>query len=124
MPRALIVAACLILAPACSDPTSPGAEGVGAEIRGEAMTVVNLRSHAIYYFAVDGSDAPLILWGPCTDPDQCPRVEPRGSRAIPLDEIGFWEPTSTVALLYWWHLVPAGDGTLAPDSIRTLVVKR
>jgi hypothetical protein len=72
--------------------------------------------------ALEANALALINWAACTSPDTCPSVKPGEERAIPFAEIRLYTPAAEAAVVYWWHLRPAGHGTFAPDSIRAVRV--
>lgn len=84
----------------------------------------NTNARPIYYFAVERTALALLSWAPCTDPETCPSIDPRSAVNIPFDEIGFWEPSSEEAVVFWWLLEPDQAGGFRPDSVRSMVVRR
>ena len=114
-----LVRAVIIAAVACSSPVGP--VEVEATVQ-QSVRMSNETSAPIYYFAVECDAAALINWAPCTDPATCRGIQPGQSRLIPFSEIGLYTPAAEAALVYWWHLVPSGGGTFAPDSIRAVRV--
>ena len=112
--------ACVVLG--CHDPTGYSvAESVAARTDQSAVELHNGRSAAIYFFIVDRQEAALINWAPCGDPQHCPRVAANRTVVVPGSEVFGWD-TSDQVIVYWWHLIPAGDRRYEPDTIRALVV--
>ena len=123
MRRFIVGTAILIFSAACGEPTGVTGEAVQASVTEAGVRVINPGEEPIYYFAVDASVAARISWVPCTDPEECPRIEPGSVRIIPFEEVGFWDETSVNAIVYWWHLGPRFRGGFGPDSIRGVLAE-
>ena len=103
----------------CASPAAPvEIGGVEAVVQGGEIEITNWTSEPVFTFVIGRELAALALWGPCVDAAKCPPIPAGGQRrvAFPAGE--------KEALVYWWHAVPARDGSLRPDSIRAGVVKR
>ena len=116
--RYLVRTAVIALA-ACSDPSGPVEIVTTPQ---QALRIDNRTAAPIYYFAVELNAAALINWAPCRDPGTCDGIQPGHSRQVPFSEIGFYSPSAQDALVYWWHLIPAGGGTFVPDTLRVVQV--
>ena len=98
--------------------------GVSVRLVQNGLLVHNHSVVDIYYFTIEQHAAAAALWAPCTVPAQCQTIEANSSELVPFDRIAFWTPQARVALFYWWLLMPAENGALKPDSIRTISASR
>jgi hypothetical protein len=114
-----VVCAAIIGSIACSSPAGPVEVATTPD---QSIRMSNGTNAPIYYFAIDANALALANWAPCTDPVTCPNVQPGKARLIPFSEIALYSPETAMAVVYWWHLKPQGEGTFAPDSIRALQV--
>jgi hypothetical protein len=114
--------------PASADAGSPGAPGApaapGLAIRAVpgALELSNGDTSAAYFVALEQETSARALWRPCTVPSDCRSVAPGATLRLPLDSIVGITPEATHAVVYWYHLVPAADGTTGHDSVRTVQV--
>ena len=113
------VRAALIALVACSNPSGPVEIAATPQ---QSIRLVNGTSASIYYFAIECDAAALANWAPCTDLATCRGIEPGRAGMIPFSEIALYTPAAEAALVYWWHLTPAGGGAFVPDSIRAVRV--
>ena len=102
---------------ACTEPVGPVDVVTTNE---QEVRIENGTSAAIYYFAIEANALMLANWGPCSNPATCPSVQSGQVHVLPFAEIALYTPTAEEAVLYWWHLKPAGNGTFAPDKIRSV----
>lgn len=114
-----LVRAALIASVACASPVGPVEIAATPE---QSLRIANETSAPIYYFAIECNAAALANWAPCTNPATCRPIPPGQSHLIPFSEIALYTPAAEAALVYWWHLRPAGGGSFAPDSIRAVRV--
>jgi hypothetical protein len=127
----LAAAACNEPAPTDATPrtatgttASPGgiwAGNVLVQSTGTGLRVNNNTTRAIGYFAIDAKTAERVRWAPCVTATGCAAIAP-GEAVVSAGEIIGAAKGSDI-LFYWWHLVPGADGTLQPDSIRSVTVK-
>ena len=111
----------VLLTTACHDPT--GTDGqVQARLLPTGIRVTNGTAAVLYYAAFEREIMALIDWIPCTDPDSCPRIRVNETITIPFSQVTGWELDSREAILYWWHLVPAGTDGYRADGITWTVV--
>jgi hypothetical protein len=88
---------------------------------GTGLRVNNNTTRPIGYFAIESRTAERVRWAPCVTATNCATIPP-GEGVISAGEIMGATRGSNI-LFYWWHLVPGTDGTLQPDSMRTVTVK-
>jgi hypothetical protein len=117
--RTLAIALLAALVSACSDTTGVVRDGVGVTMDGTGLRIHNARDEKIYIFALEANTAAVSLWGPCSNPTTCEAIEPGATEQLPRERIGGWGNSDTV-ILWWWHLVPATQGSFKPDSIRAI----
>ena len=120
-PSVLAATASLVLAAACQGPsTGPSVRQTSpvADATSEGVRFRNATERPIYYVAFESEFATRASLAPCTDPVRCPSVAPRGEVAIPLRSIEGYRAGAREVVIYWWHLLPRGDGTHALDSLR------
>jgi hypothetical protein len=113
----------LVTTLACASPSDVlQRDGIQLRAEANALDITNRTSANVYFFAVGSNTATLILWAPCTRPDVCRNVESGRTLSVDYEAItGGKEPG---LIVYWWHLVPAGDGTFTFDSIRAEAVTK
>jgi hypothetical protein len=119
----LLLLSTLTTVVACAGPIEIETGGIRLEVNPSGIEVRNSRTATIYVFAAGRAAAPLILWGPCSDPDQCEGIEPGARRVLAPAEIAGYG-TSDEVIVYWWHLVTAEGGGFEPDGIRSMIVRR
>jgi hypothetical protein len=117
--RLFAITAAVLLAACADDPLGSVPEPVHAEAAGDVIAVTNTGDQPVYYRIVT-PDA-LASWMPCTAPADCPVIAPGETVRIAYAQIGLYEPTSTVAELYWWRFTRVGDGYLPVDEGRLRV---
>jgi hypothetical protein len=119
--NSLFLALAVTLLGACAEPAGLSrSDSVGLRVTTGGVEIENQRSATIHYFLTDRATAARILWGACKDPTDCPAV-PSGVRlSVSRDQIYGWGESDEV-ILYWWHLVPRGDGRFRVDSIRHVI---
>jgi len=106
----------------CGDLLGPAGEvPLALRVQADALEIHNRTERAVYYFAVDSEMVALINWVPCSDPDACARVTARSRSTIPASAVLRWGSSPQVTV-YWWHLVPDGEGGFRPDRIRMRTV--
>lgn len=106
---------------ACSNPLAVGEDGVRVQARNSSVQIQNSRSEPVFFLMMERQFAATALWGPCTDPNECPRIEPSQALSVDRAEIGGVESDSEEAILFWWELVPAEDEGFEPDRVRSIV---
>jgi hypothetical protein len=124
--RALLLSFAVAGLAACSDATGPSSDILRVESSRGRLLLHNLSDDPIYYFAVEQSVLPLLDWIPCTSPATCPKVSPHAVLQIPFEEIAFFKPNATTAIVYHWRLRLSGTvgiNSFAVDSMRSVVVK-
>jgi hypothetical protein len=97
--------------------------GVSARADATGIQVRNGGAAPIYIFAADRAIVPLINWAVCTEPALCTSVQPGTTRHFASSAVAGWG-TSDETTIFWWRLVPAGDGRFEPDAVRALRVRR
>jgi hypothetical protein len=106
---------------ACADPTGyKGSENVVLRVMNTGVEIQNDRTRPIHYFLTERSTAARILWGPCDDPRDCTTVAAGARVGVSGHDIIGWGESEEV-ILYWWHLIPRGDGKFRVDSVRHVV---
>jgi hypothetical protein len=109
--RRFVVGCCSVLALlAAGCGRSAGSTGPAearVAVAADGVRFTNPTDRTVYYLAFERSILPLILWGPCTRPDQCRSVPPRGEVTIPFADIGGYEPGAREAVIFYWRLVPS-----------------
>lgn len=97
-------------------PPDPGATGVlhVSSIPGGVL-LENTDSVTVYVAVYDARVLPFIEWAPCTDPATCDGIPPGGRRTETLGD-----DVSDTVMIFWWRLVPAGEGRLTPDTVRAI----
>jgi hypothetical protein len=117
-----LLAVPLLLA-ACGQPAAPVTDGTLA-VRADppVLRLSNRGDVVIYWTAMEAEFASRVDWIPCVDPARCPSLEPGQTRALPYEEIAGYEPGAEEAIVYWWRLVPRGNG-FATDDIHTVRVR-
>lgn len=88
---------------------------------GSLVRIANGREAPIFFFVVEREAAAVINWGPCTDPETCPRVDPGEIGVLEVTAIAGFRPNAEEAILYWWHLIPTEGDEFAADEIRNAV---
>jgi hypothetical protein len=86
------------------------------------LRLSNSGTKPVYYFLVESGLLTRMNWTPCTDPQHCPHVPPKGEVAVPYTSISGYSPEAKSAAVHWWYLVPTRDGAFAPDRIRSFHV--
>lgn len=69
-----------------------------------AVRITNRSSGPIYYIPFEAQTAASSLWGPCTDPDRCARVNPGEVISLPNSAFGGYKPGDAEGIVYWWRL--------------------
>jgi hypothetical protein len=137
MLRPTIFLALGLAAAACSEPaptdamprTTTGstanggiwAGNVRVQSTGTGLRVNNNTTRPIGYFAIESKTAERVRWAPCVTATNCATIAP-GEAVVSAGEIIGAVKGSDI-LFHWWHLVPGTDGTLQPDSIRSVTVR-
>ena len=86
------------------------------------LRVQNDTPAPIAYTAIDPTS--LIDWAPCANvTPACVRLAPGGPHLVPSGEILGLTPGTREVIFYWWHVVRAEDGSLRPDSLRSVHVQ-
>ena len=124
MKRWLLVAAALATL-SCSDATGPAqTDLVRVSVLPDALEIVNVSPHPVYYFVAERNSLALMLWAPCTDPETCEGIPAGASRVVPYGEIAGYAAGAEEAVVHHWHLVRIGGASgFKPDSIRSTVVR-
>ncbi|HEU0302516.1 MAG TPA: hypothetical protein VFR37_23860 [Longimicrobium sp.] len=118
--RLFAMSVAVLLAACAGDPLGSVREPLRAEVAGDAaIAVTNTGDQPVYYRIVN-PDA-LASWMPCTAPADCPAIAPGETVRIAYSQIGLYQPTSTVAELYWWRFTRVGDGYVPVDEGRLRV---
>ena len=66
----------------------------------------------------------LGLLGLCADPGpDCVKLAPGASVVIPVSEIHGYSSDATQASVFWWHVVPDGNGGYTQDQVTTVFVQ-
>ena len=112
-----------LLAAACSSSfTAPGRPGeVAATADSRVLRLTNRTARPAFTFVIGREIAATVLWAPCVDAARCPPIAPSATRDLPYRD-GLIADDEREALVHWWHADAGADGTLRPDSIRTIVV--
>lgn len=116
---------CLSLAAACSADTPgitavdpvvvPAGEVTAVRVPG-GVTLHNGTSTALAYAVWNRGW--LGQLGACTEPSpDCLRLPAGGSITVPTAEISGWDDTATEIAVYWWYVLPNGDGTYRASEI-------
>ena len=122
--RPLLAGFLLALPASCTGLTDPGRESELRVTRDPPeLLLTNAGSRPVYFTAYEETTAALTLWGPCDDPERCPRVAPGERRALSYGEVSGYRPGADVALVYWWHLEPEAGGGFRADSVRVESVR-
>ncbi len=121
--RSLVPLLLLSLATACSTPAGPAEdEGLSVRSRPPFLDLTSRATGPIFFTALEREFLETALWGPCLDPEICPRLDAGGRTTLAYEEIDGYVPGKTEAVVYWWRLLPNPDGTFRADSVRALVV--
>jgi hypothetical protein len=121
MRSSLVLALTIALLGACSEPAGLSrSDRVGLRVTQLGVEIDNQRAATIHYFLADRATAAVILWGACEEPRTCPGVAPGRRAAVSRQDIIGWGASDEV-ILYWWHLVPRGDGRFRVDSVRYVI---
>ena len=132
-PITLLLTACTALA-ACDDgesPLSPGGDptpAVGGIWAGDlaaapvpgGVTLGNNTTRRVHYTAFERGFAARASWAPCVRSD-CPGLAPGERRTLRGSDIPGVDAANREVVVYWYHVVSGRDGTLVPDSVRTVV---
>jgi hypothetical protein len=112
----------LVLMAACASPTGLVSDGT-LEVRPRDADVQlrNLSERPVFYFMAERETLTLIDWRPCVTAE-CPSVAAHALLTVPHEQIVGFTPGAREAVVFWWRAVPAGPGTFAADSIRSLIV--
>lgn len=117
------VAAVLLVCLLSCDLIEPEAAGRLQVSRDPPRLVLrNTGTQTIYFVAMERSTAAASFWGPCYEPEICPRIEPGKHRLLPYDSIRGYRPDADTAHVYWWHLVPHAGGGFRSDRVRVVEV--
>lgn len=124
MKRLLSIAAVLLTVAACADATGVPDGQVGIAPVEQGLEITNSSSVDLFYEAIDVDV--LALWaGPtditmCSDPD-CPHVAPGQTVVVPWDQVLGWRDDTTKIAVYWWRVVPDGEGgwRVASDDVHS-----
>lgn len=120
----LLCAVLLLVGAGCSMFTESSARGsLEVEATGSVLLLTNHTEHPVYYLAFEREMLALALWAPCTDPQECPRVQPGEQISVSYESIGGYEPGKQEAVVFWYHLRPKAGGGFEPDSMRSVVVR-
>lgn len=123
--RKPLVIACLalsVLAGACSPGPLDPAVALNVEVASRgSLALRNASARPVYYLVFERDFAARALWAPCTNADQCPRVDPHAAVRVEYGTISGYEQGSRQAIVYWWHLVER-DGGWVVDQVRSVVV--
>ncbi len=102
--------------------TAGGGPGVEVDARNRALWLVNGGREEVYFTAFERQFAALVNWVPCGPPVRCPGVPPGGRTRVAFDSIPGYQAGAREAIVFWWKLRPAPDGSVRPDSVRSRVV--
>lgn len=110
----------LVLGIGCSE---GGEEDIIVGFSGSEKTlnVTNYSSRTIYYFAVDQSELPLIIWEVSTSPFNPYRVEANGLKRIGFSEIPWYDAGDTIAF-YYWTLDPKPNGGFTVSNFKHAIL--
>ena len=92
-----------------------------AAVRDGQLELTNGTSAPVFTFIVGREMAKVVRWAPCVEPFECPPIAPGATRRVALPQ-GPGGAAEREALVNWWHRATGPDGTMQPDSIRTIVV--
>ncbi len=112
----------LFLCFACGNPAAPIGGQLAVRALPPLLELTNQSRAPVYVFTVERQAAAYTDWAPCTDPARCAAIKTGGTARVLYDEIVGYTAGAREAIGYWWHLVPDGQATLRPDSIRAKVV--
>jgi hypothetical protein len=113
----------LALGAACQSATGTVRDGpVIVTSRPDALVIANAGSDPVYTFALTQEASALVDWIPCSDPTRCQGIAQGATRVVPYSQIYDYSRGTRAVIIYWWHLVPSGNG-FAPDEIRAVVVQ-
>jgi hypothetical protein len=122
--KRLLTLAAVVATLSCRDSTAPGTDLISISVLPDALEIVNVSHHPVYFFATERNSLALMLWAPCTDPDSCEGIPPGESKVVPYTEIAAWSAGAQEAVVHHWHLVRVGGASgFKPDSIRSTVVR-
>jgi hypothetical protein len=95
----------LLTLASCAEPLGLDDAGpiVVAAVAG-AVRITNRSSGPVYYIPFEATTAATSLWGPCTDPDRCARVNPGEVISLPNSAFGGYKPGDDEGIVYWWRL--------------------
>lgn len=81
----------------------------------------NRTDQPVYYVAFESELAMRIRFAPCVDPEACASIAPGRTRTIPLSEVAGYHSRATSVIVYFWHLVPSGEG-MAVERMSSVVL--
>ena len=123
------VAALLVLLAASCSPLleferESSLAGLEAHAASPNLVLTNHGEEPIFHLAMEHDFAAVALFAPCTDPDQCARLDPGQRKQIPLSEVPGYEPgREQQVIVYWWRLVPDGDGRWRVERMQSTQVR-
>lgn len=118
----------VLLTASCSQLLDSGQAAGKMEVRAAPPNLVltNTGDESIHYLVFEADVAARALWGPCTNPAQaeCPPLKPGQKRTLPLRDIyGYEAGKGQRVIVYWWHLVPDGQGRWRVDGMQSAQVE-
>jgi hypothetical protein len=121
--RPFLVAALLVLLASCSHPTEPGQTDLRVRALRPNLVLSNPGDKPIYYFVIEEAINSRTFWGPCEEPATCPNVSPGANKIIPYLAVPGFGSDAEMALVFWWHLEPDGEGGFTVDQLRVQRVR-
>jgi len=112
----------LVLCLACGNPTGPIGGRLAVRAAPPLLELTNQSPAPVYTFTIERQTAAYTDWAPCTDAARCAAIKTGVTASVPYTQIAGYAPGAREAIVYWWHLVPSGQATFRPDSLRAIVV--
>ncbi len=109
-----------------AEPIDPGQNVIGNSVSASrvqgGVQIVNGTGVPVGY--VVWNRAWLALFAPCIDTTpQCLRLPAGTTVTVALKDIGGYAPGANEAIVYWWRVVPDGDGGYRVDQVREIIVR-